>query len=55
VQRSYCYFSLSLLPFGIKTVSLVPVTIVENAQNRNAFSAIEKGPHSELEGAHFNL
>jgi hypothetical protein len=51
----FIFFFILVASHGIKTVSYVPVTIIESLKNRNTFSSSEKGPHSELEGNAFNL
>lgn len=40
---------------GIKSVSLAPATIIETFKTETLSHQSEKGPHSELEGTHFNL
>jgi len=46
-------FFILVASLGIKTVSHVPATIVLKTETFSHQS--EKGPHSELEGTHFNL
>jgi hypothetical protein len=51
----FLFFFIIVASFGIKTVSLAPVTIVENLKTETLSQQPEKSPHTELEGTHFNL
>jgi len=51
----FIFFFILVASAGIKTVSFVPATIVETLKTETLSHQSEKGPHSELEGTHFNL
>src|SRR4030095_6154350 len=51
----FIFFFILVASHGIKTVSYVPVTIIESLKTETLSHQSEKGPHSELEGTHFNL
>jgi len=48
-------FFILVASHGIKTVSYVPVTIIETRKTETLSQQTGKGPHTELEGTHFNL
>ena len=51
----FIFFFILVTSLGIKTVSRVPATIIETLKTETLSHQSEKGPHSELEGTHFNF
>jgi hypothetical protein len=51
----FAFLFILVACLGIKTVSFVPATIVETLKTETLSVQSEKGPHTELEGTHFNL
>jgi hypothetical protein len=51
----FIFFFILVASHGIKTVSHVPAIIIEPLKTETLSHQSEKGPHSELEGTHFNF